>query len=90
MASLKKDQFLRVRGVNPYLLPRNARQCPNNFFDHIDQEMIYNDVYGSKEFKCCPQYSINMEKLQSKPEYFGEALEICEEQGLIPLMTLRK
>jgi hypothetical protein len=23
----------------------------------------------------------------SKPEYFGEALEICEEQGLIPLMT---
>nr|XP_051202596.1 uncharacterized protein LOC127316226 [Lolium perenne] len=28
-----------------------------------------------------------MDKLNSNLEYFGEALEICEEQGLIPLMT---
>jgi hypothetical protein len=28
-----------------------------------------------------------MDKLRSKPEYFGEALEICEEKGLIPLMA---
>ncbi|KAK1619424.1 hypothetical protein QYE76_024941 [Lolium multiflorum] len=28
-----------------------------------------------------------MEKLESNPDYFGEALEICEEQGLVPLMT---
>ncbi|KAK1665502.1 hypothetical protein QYE76_053661 [Lolium multiflorum] len=87
MKDLKKAQFLQVRGVNPYLVPKNSRLCPNNFFYHADQERIYNDVYGSKEFRCCPQYSINMDKLQDKPEYFGEALEICEEQGLIPLMT---
>ncbi|KAK1678322.1 hypothetical protein QYE76_039170 [Lolium multiflorum] len=87
MKDLKKAQFLQVRGANPYIVPKNSRLCPNTFFYHADQERIYNDVYGSKEFRCCPQFSINMEKLQAKPEYFGEALEICEEQGLIPLMT---
>ncbi|KAK1665554.1 hypothetical protein QYE76_053713 [Lolium multiflorum] len=87
MKDLKKAQFLQVRGVNLYLVPKNSRLCPNNFFYHADQERIYNDVYGSKEFRCCPQYSINMDKLRAKPEYFGEALKICEEQGLIPLMT---
>jgi hypothetical protein len=28
-----------------------------------------------------------MEKLESEPDYFCEAQEICEEQGLVPLMT---
>jgi hypothetical protein len=87
MLDVKKGQFLEVRGANPYLLPRNARQCPNAYFHHINQERIYTEVYGAKEFKCCPQYSISMDKLNSDLDYFGEALEICEEQGLIPIMT---
>ena len=87
MLDIKKGQFLEVRGANPYLLPRNARQCPNAYFHHISQEKIYYEVYGAKEFKCCPQYSISMDKLRSDLDYFGEALEICEEQGLIPIMT---
>jgi hypothetical protein len=28
-----------------------------------------------------------MEKLKLEPDYFGEAQEICEEQGRVPLMT---
>ncbi|KAK1664063.1 hypothetical protein QYE76_052222 [Lolium multiflorum] len=87
MIDLKKGQFMEVRGANPYLLPRNARQCPNPYFHHVNQERIYNEVYGAKEFNCCPQYSISMDKINSNLEYFGEALEICEEQGLTPLMT---
>ncbi|KAK1692594.1 hypothetical protein QYE76_009291 [Lolium multiflorum] len=87
MSGVTKSQFLEVRGANPYLVPRNPRLCPNNYFHHPNQERIYNEVYGAKEFNCCPQFSINMDKLRSKPKYFGEALEICEEQGLIPLMT---
>ncbi|KAK1698641.1 hypothetical protein QYE76_015338 [Lolium multiflorum] len=87
MSGLKKSQFLEIRGANPYLVPRNPRLCPNNYFYHANQERIYNEVYGTKEFNFCPQFSINMDKLRSKPEYFGEALEICEVQGLIPLMT---
>ncbi|KAK1630876.1 hypothetical protein QYE76_005191 [Lolium multiflorum] len=87
MVDIKKGQFMEIRGANPYLLPRNARQCPNHFFHHVNQERIYNEVYGAKEFKCCPQYSISMDKLNSNLEYFREALEICEEQGLTPLMT---
>ncbi|KAK1679295.1 hypothetical protein QYE76_040143 [Lolium multiflorum] len=87
MSGIKKAQFLEIMGANPYLVPRNPRLCPNNYFYQANQERIYNEVYGTKEFNCFPQYSINMDKLRSKPEYFGEALEICEEQGLIPLMT---
>jgi hypothetical protein len=87
MIDIKKGQFMEVRGANPYLLPRNACQCPNHYFHHVNQERIYNEVYGAKEFKCCPQYSISMDKLNSNPEYFGEALKICDEQGLTPLMT---
>ncbi|KAK1616250.1 hypothetical protein QYE76_021767 [Lolium multiflorum] len=52
-----------------------------------EKERIYNEVYGAKEFNCCPQYSINMDKLNSNLEYFGEALEICDEQGPTPLTT---
>jgi hypothetical protein len=87
MNKLSKGQFLEVWRVNPYLVEKNHRLCPNNYFYHPNQERIYNEVYGKKEFNCCPQCSISMEKLRSKPELFGEALEICEEKGLIPLMT---
>lgn len=88
MLDVKKGQFMEVRGANPYLLPRNVRQCPNPYFHHVNQERIYTEVYGAKEFKCCPQYSISMDKLNSDLDYFGEALEICDEQGLIPIMTV--
>jgi hypothetical protein len=88
MSALTKAKFMELRRTNYYLVPRNPWLCPNNFFHHANQESIYNEVYGSKDFNCFPQYSINMDKLRSKPGYFGKALEICEEQGLIPLMTL--
>jgi hypothetical protein len=88
MSALTKAKFMELRRTNYYLVPRNPWLCPNNFFHHANQEIIHNEVYGSKEFNCFPQYSINMDKIRSNPGYFGKALEICEEQGLIPLMTL--
>ncbi|KAK1621249.1 hypothetical protein QYE76_026766 [Lolium multiflorum] len=73
--------------VNPYLVEKNARLCPNTYLYHQNQERIYHEIYGAKEFACCPQWSISMDKLDSDPEYFGEAKAICEELGLVPLMT---
>jgi hypothetical protein len=87
MDELSKNQFLEVRKINPYLVEKNHRLCPNPLFYHQYQERIYNDIYGKKEFACCPQGSISMDKLDSEPEYFGEAKAICEELGLVPLMT---
>jgi hypothetical protein len=84
---LSKNQFLEVRKVNPYLVEKNTRLCPNAYLYHQNQERIYNEIYGANEFACCPQWSINMEKLDSEPGYFGEAKAICEELGLVPLMT---
>jgi hypothetical protein len=74
MSALNKSEFLEIRRINHYLVPRNPQLFPNKFFYHPNQERIYNDIYGTNEFNCCPQFSINMAKLNSKPEYFREAL----------------
>jgi hypothetical protein len=87
MNELSKNQFLEVLKVNPYMVEKNTRLCPNAYFYHKNTEMIYNEIYRAKEFACCPQWSISMENLDSEPEYFVEAKAICEEFGLIPLMT---
>jgi hypothetical protein len=76
MDKLSKNQFLEVRKVNPYLVENNSRLCPNTYFYHQNQERIYIEIYGKKEYNCCPQCSISMEKLDSEPKYFGEAKEI--------------
>jgi hypothetical protein len=54
MDELTKNQFLEVRKVNPYLVAKNTRLCPNANFYHQNQEKIYNDIYAKKEFACCP------------------------------------
>jgi hypothetical protein len=50
MSGLKKAQFLEITGAKPYLAQRNPRICPNNYLYHVNQESIYNEVYGAKEF----------------------------------------
>jgi hypothetical protein len=87
MDKLSKNQFLEVHKVNPYLVAKNTHMFPNACFYHQYTERIYNDNYAQKEFACLPQCSISMEKLDSEPKYFGEAKAICEELGLVPLMT---
>lgn len=81
MDELSKNQFLEVRNVNPYLVAKNTRMWPNAYFYHQNQERIYNEIYGKKDFARFPQCSISMEKLDSDPAYFGEAKEICENLG---------
>jgi hypothetical protein len=54
MDKLSKNQFLAVRGVNLYVVDKKSRLCPNTHFYHQNQERIYNEVYGAKEFACCP------------------------------------
>jgi hypothetical protein len=54
MDKLSKNQFIAIRRVNPYLVAKNNRLCPNPYFYHQDQEKIYNDIYAKKEFACCP------------------------------------
>ncbi|KAK1695013.1 hypothetical protein QYE76_011710 [Lolium multiflorum] len=75
MSGLTKKQFLEIQQVNPYLVDKNHRLCPNTYFYHPNQERIYKEIYGAKEFNCCPQCSISMDKLRSKPEYFPRRQE---------------
>jgi hypothetical protein len=50
------------------------------------QERIFNEVYGKKKARLGPMHSINVALMDKDPEYIGEAKEICEEFGLLPLM----
>jgi hypothetical protein len=50
------------------------------------QERIFNEVYGKKKVRLGPMHSINVALMDKDSEYFGEAKEICEEFGLLPLM----
>jgi hypothetical protein len=54
MHAITKNQLLEIHRVNPYLVPKNHRLSPNTYFHHPNQERIYNEVYGKKEFNCCP------------------------------------
>jgi hypothetical protein len=50
MDNLSKNQLLEVRKVNPYLVEKNVRLCPNTYFYRQNQERIYHEIYGTKEF----------------------------------------
>ena len=87
MKELTLRQFLEIRNVNPYVIEKNTRLCPNPYFYTKNQERIFNEIYKVKNFACCPQWSTNVEKMDANLEYFGEAKAICEEFGIVPLMN---
>jgi hypothetical protein len=54
MKELTLRQFLEIRNVNPYVVEKNTRLCPNPYFYSKNQEKIYNEIYGVKNFAFCP------------------------------------
>ena len=74
----RMEQIPSVRGNNPY-------------FHNKFQEQIYNEVLLKKpKDNYVEQHHINMAHMKAHPEYFGEALAICEEIGLLPMMELEQ
>jgi hypothetical protein len=87
MKDINLRQFLDIRNVNPYVVEKNTRLCPNPYFYSKNQERIFNEIYKVKNFACCPQWSTNLEKMNDDLEYFGEAKSICEEFGIVQWMN---
>jgi hypothetical protein len=56
-----------------------------NFWSR-SQEEIYAHIYLPMKNRVVKQHHINVDHMRKNTKYFGEALEMCEEFGLLPLM----
>jgi hypothetical protein len=52
----------------------------------MNQAYVFQDCYAKFKNPVPTQHAIDLDHLRSKPNYFGEALEICERFGLLPIM----
>ena len=86
MNKISLKEYSALRGIDPYVTPKNTRACPNPRFYTKEQERICNEVYGPKRKRFCEMHSISIEHMDENPAYFAEAKAICEEFGLIRLM----
>ena len=82
------DEFRKERRTNPYLKPKDPRvnECLWTRF----QEHIFYEEYHVAKNKVVKQYSINVEFMKSRQNYFGEALDVCEEFGLLDFIEVNE
>jgi hypothetical protein len=85
--SVRLHAYMAIRTANPYLGPRSSRTHNRHFYTEV-QERIFNEVYPPNKVKVVDQRYINIDHLK-KDAYFHEALGICEEFGLLPIMTFQ-
>jgi hypothetical protein len=71
--------------VDPYSVEHNSRVEDAHFSNHA-QEEVYSRIYLPLKHKVVNQHHINVAYMCKNSEYFGEALAMCEEFGLLPLM----
>jgi len=76
-----------VSKFNPYELPKDDRIANDPRFNTLTQAQIYQEIYlvGHK-YRAVSQHYINVDFMRKNSDYFGEALSMCEEFGLLPLM----
>ena len=88
---LSDKDFRALRRVNQYDLDRSPQYDESSFFYTEFQERTLKEVIMKKDRIFVEQKHIDIhQKAQQNAAYFGEAKEICEELGLIPLMKFVK
>ena len=94
-SQLSESEFAAKRAVDFYVIDR-MDQVPsvrgsNPSFHNSFQEECYREILSKKPTdNAVTQHHINIEYMRSKPNYFGEALEICEEFDLFHIMELEQ
>ena len=84
---LSEKEFRELRRINQYDQLRSPQYDDSSFFHTEFQERTLKEVIMKKDILFVEQKHIDInQKVQQNAEYFGEAKEICEELGLIPLM----
>ncbi|KAK1646410.1 hypothetical protein QYE76_064215 [Lolium multiflorum] len=84
--NVRLHEYMALRSTNPYEGSRASRVRNRHFYTEV-QERIFNEVYAPK-VKVVDQRYINIDHLK-KDAYFHEALEICQEFGLLPIMSFQ-
>jgi hypothetical protein len=83
----KIKDWERIRFQDPYSAPANPR-WNNPQFRNDFQMRIISEVFENHKNKVTKMWSVDLEHWRRNPDYFGEALEICEEFDLIKIMEL--
>jgi hypothetical protein len=83
MKDINLRQFLDIRNVNPYVVEKNTRLCPNPYFYSKNQERIFNEIYKVKTSLVAPngqptwrRWTTTSTTLE-KPRLFVRSLELC-------------
>ena len=89
LAKMPPTQFIKERRVNPYATTKDSRY-KNPLFHTQFQERIYHEVLPRFKTKIVKQFCINTEYMQAHRDYFGEALDMCEEFGILQHINLHE
>jgi hypothetical protein len=84
LKGLSKEDFRDMRLRLSYSLPRTAS---SPMFHHREEVLIRNEKYAHLKTKVAPRSVMCMEHLRD--DYFVDAIYICKEFGLLPLMTFQ-
>ena len=94
-SQLPDAEFLAKRRENPYVIER-AHLMPHIRgkdirFHTAFQAQIYKEILMRKsKDNVAKQHFIVIGHMEQKPEYFGEALAICDDLGLRPILELQQ
>jgi len=91
-AKMALHKYIEYREVNPYLSPRSPQMASsgvNAWFYTPSQVYVFQDCYGKKLKPVPEQRAVDVDYMRKNPGYFGEALEMCEKFGLLPIMQVQ-
>ena len=89
MTEMAANEFWEKRRRNPY----EADQDPtlvNRLFWNRFQFAIYFDVIKAKKNLYVDVRSIDTDAMEEGPEYFGEALQMCNQLNILRIMQFNK
>ena len=89
---MNSTKYTLYREVNPYAQKRDPRVSNPHFYTN-EQERVYKELYKqtNKKTKVVLQHHINVHHMRTKhPDYFRETLAMCEEFGLLNIMTVEQ
>ena len=88
ITNMSNDEFRKNRRINPYVKSRDPRV--NECFWTRFQERIFYEEYPTHKNKVVEQFSISVPFMQAHLYYFGEALEVCEQLGLLDFIEINE
>ena len=78
------NEYIEYREVDAYRMPRVSRM--NGLFFNRSQEQVFKDIYTDLRHLVPEQRYLDVVHMRKKP-YFAEAMELCDQFGLEPIMT---